>query len=104
MNMGKQVANAPGSTGVKKMLGGGMASMTPPSMFGKGRKSGLGPKPAPGGAGANFGAALTKLGAPKMSAVRGMAMGGMVDGYAKGGKVTRADGCCMKGKTKGMMR
>jgi hypothetical protein len=103
MNMSKQVANAPGSKGVKKMLGGGMASMTPPSMFGRGSKPGRGSNPAPGGAAAGFGAALTKLGAPKMSAVRGMAMGGMVDGYAKGGKVTRADGCCMKGKTKGKM-
>jgi len=28
--------------------------------------------------------------------------GGMTKGYAKGG-VTRADGCCMKGHTKGRM-
>lgn len=28
--------------------------------------------------------------------------GGMAKGYAKGG-VTRADGCCMKGHTKGKM-
>jgi len=31
----------------------------------------------------------------------GMKKGGMVKGYAKGGKI---DGCCMKGKTKGMMK
>ena len=34
----------------------------------------------------------------------GMKKGGMVKGYAKGGAVTRGDGCCMKGKTKGMMK
>jgi hypothetical protein len=33
-----------------------------------------------------------------------MKKGGMVKGYAKGGKVGRGDGCCMKGKTKGKMR
>jgi hypothetical protein len=33
-----------------------------------------------------------------------MKMGGAVKGYAKGGKATRGDGCCMKGKTKGMMK
>jgi hypothetical protein len=31
-----------------------------------------------------------------------MMAGGMTKGYAKGG-VTRADGCCMKGHTKGKM-
>ena len=34
----------------------------------------------------------------------GMKKGGMVKGYAKGGKATRGDGCCMKGKTKGTMK
>jgi len=34
----------------------------------------------------------------------GMKKGGMVKGYAKGGKVTRGDGACMKGHTKGTMR
>ena len=34
----------------------------------------------------------------------GMKKGGMVKGYAKGGKVTRGDGACMKGHTKGMMK
>jgi hypothetical protein len=38
---------------------------------------------------------------------RSMAMpmkkGGMVKGYAKGGKA-KMDGCCMKGHTKGTMR
>jgi hypothetical protein len=33
-----------------------------------------------------------------------MKKGGAVKGYAKGGKVGRGDGCCMKGKTKGKMR
>jgi hypothetical protein len=33
-----------------------------------------------------------------------MKKGGAVKGYAKGGKATRGDGCCMKGKTKGMMK
>lgn len=33
-----------------------------------------------------------------------MKKGGAVKAYAKGGKVGRGDGCCMKGKTKGMMR
>jgi hypothetical protein len=28
---------------------------------------------------------------------------GMTKGYAKGGKVTRGDGCAMRGKTKGRM-
>ena len=32
-----------------------------------------------------------------------MMAGGMTKGYVKGGKVTRADGCCMKGHTKGRM-
>jgi hypothetical protein len=32
------------------------------------------------------------------------AMEGVPAGMAKGGKVGRGDGCCMKGKTKGMMR
>ena len=59
-NMGKQISNAPKSksTKVKKMFGGGMASMPPP-MFGGGDKSmpgkpGFGrmptPPPSPGGA------------------------------------------------------
>ncbi len=34
----------------------------------------------------------------------GMKKGGMVKGYAKGGKVGRGDGCCMKGKTRGTMK
>jgi hypothetical protein len=34
----------------------------------------------------------------------GMKKGGTVKGYAKGGKVTRGDGACMKGHTKGMMK
>jgi hypothetical protein len=33
-----------------------------------------------------------------------MKKGGMIKGYAKGGMVSRGDGCCMKGKTKGAMR
>jgi hypothetical protein len=33
-----------------------------------------------------------------------MKKGGAVKAYAKGGKVGRGDGCCMKGKTKGVMR
>lgn len=93
MNMGKQIADAPSSKGVKKMFGGGMASMTP-SMLGKGSKSRGGPNPPPGGAAAGFGSALAKLGAPKVGA------SGAVRGMAKGGKI---DGCCMKGKTKGKM-
>ena len=32
------------------------------------------------------------------------AMEGVPTGMAKGGKVGRGDGCCMKGKTKGAMR
>ena len=32
------------------------------------------------------------------------ANGGKVKGYASGGAVTRADGCCKKGHTKGKMR
>ena len=32
-----------------------------------------------------------------------MMAGGMMKGYVKGGKVTRADGCCMKGHTRGRM-
>lgn len=44
----------------------------------------------------------------QLDKARAMAMpmkkGGMVKGYAKGGKATRGDGCCMKGKTKGAMR
>lgn len=31
------------------------------------------------------------------------AKGGKVKGYAKGGSVTRGDGCCTKGHTKGRM-
>jgi hypothetical protein len=34
----------------------------------------------------------------------GMKKGGMVKGYAKGGSVTRGDGMCKKGHTKGTMR
>lgn len=33
-----------------------------------------------------------------------MRKGGTVKKMAKGGKVTRGDGCCMKGHTKGKMR
>jgi hypothetical protein len=33
----------------------------------------------------------------------GMKKGGAVKKMAKGGKVGRGDGCCMKGKTKGRM-
>jgi hypothetical protein len=33
-----------------------------------------------------------------------MKKGGMVKGYAKGGKAKKMDGCCMKGHTKGMMK
>ena len=42
----------------------------------------------------------------QLDAMRAMPMkkGGMVKTYAKGGNVTRGDGVCMKGKTKGMMR
>ena len=34
----------------------------------------------------------------------GMKKGGMVKGYAKGGKAKKMDGCCMKGHTKGTMK
>ena len=111
MNMGKQIAEAPSSKGVKKMLGGGMAtampkrrmaSSAPPSggaiaqmQAAQSAVRGMSsPKPAPGGAAAGFGSALAKLGAPKVGA------SGAVRGMAKGGKI---DGCCMKGKTKGKM-
>lgn len=33
-----------------------------------------------------------------------MKKGGKVKGYAKGGSVTRGDGCCMKGRTRGEAR
>jgi len=45
---------------------------------------------------------VTKLDAMRAKPM-GMKKGGMVKGYAKGGPVTRGDGCCMKGKTKGKM-
>jgi hypothetical protein len=34
----------------------------------------------------------------------GTKQGGMVKGYAKGDKVKKMDGCCMKGHTKGTMK
>lgn len=65
-NMGKQISNAPKSKSkkVKKMFGGGMASMPTP-MPGSAVRP---PMPAPGGAAANFGSALRQLGAPKVGA------------------------------------
>lgn len=43
------------------------------------------------------------LAAPKPMPVAGMAKGGKVKKMAKGGSVTRGDGMCMKGHTKGKM-
>ena len=144
MNMSKQVANAPGSKGVKKMLGGGMASMPMPGGGNLGKRPmpmpGKRPMPMPGSDGPGIsrgGPAPMPGGMPQESYVGspsrpvrgmpsmppvimgpapkpvrdmsqrggpgGMAKGGMVKGYAKGGSATRADGCCMKGKTKGKM-
>jgi hypothetical protein len=48
--------------------------------------------------------AMRRMAMQEPSAAMPMAMGGMVKGYAKGGKVTRGDGMCKKGHTKGMMR
>lgn len=93
-NMGKQISSAPKSKKVKKMFGGGMASMpTPmpgsavrPPMPGSAvRPMPVKPmpvKPMPGGVRGTSG--------PKPAPMR----------MAKGGKI---DGCCMKGKTKGKM-
>lgn len=43
------------------------------------------------------------LAAPQPMPVAGMAKGGKVKKMAKGGSVTRGDGMCMKGHTKGKM-
>lgn len=49
-------------------------------------------------------APASRMPAPTMMArPMGMKKGGMAKGYAKGGKVTRGDGACMKGHTKGKM-
>lgn len=49
-------------------------------------------------------APASRMPAPTMTArPMGMKKGGMAKGYAKGGKVTRGDGACMKGHTKGKM-
>lgn len=42
-------------------------------------------------------------GMPQEEDVSMFANGGMVKGYEMGGKVTRGDGACMKGHTKGRM-
>jgi hypothetical protein len=43
--------------------------------------------------------------APPQMPPPGMKTGGGVKAYAKGGSVSsRADGCCQRGKTRGMMR
>ena len=124
-NMGKQISNAPKSKSkkVKKMFGGGMASMPPPSMFGGGNKpmpgGGRSPisvppglnrpmpmKPMPGGGRSPIPVppGLNRpMPMPMPGGVRGMSgPKPALMGMAKGGKV-RGDGCCMKGKTKGKM-
>ena len=114
--MGKQIANAPKSKKVKKMFGGGMArpiNTAVPAEMQRGRPGAGGPpptmvnpkRPMPGQPMPMPG--MRPM--PMPGGVRGMAgpkpapMPGRPQLMAKGGKVTRADGCCMKGKTKGKM-
>ena len=47
---------------------------------------------------------VTQLDKTRAMATQKMACGGPAKKMAKGGMVSRGDGCCMKGKTKGMMR
>lgn len=44
------------------------------------------------------------IGQPVQQQAQQMRKGGKVKGYAAGGSVTRADGCCRRGKTRGKMR
>lgn len=118
---------------VKKMFGGGMSSMPPPMFGGGDKsmpgKPGFGrmptPPPSPGGAFTSMPSKPIKpmpgpglrggpAPMPPMLQTQGPATmpGGVrgtsgpkpaLMGMAKGGKVTRADGCCMKGHTKGTM-
>lgn len=65
-------------------------------------------KPMPGGIRGTSGpkpatALVSQPRRPVSSAVPAEMQRGGARGMAKGGKVTRADGCCMKGKTKGKM-
>jgi hypothetical protein len=52
----------------------------------------------------NMGKQIATAPASRMAMPMPMKKGGMVKGYAKGGKAKKMDGCCMKGHTKGMMK
>lgn len=119
-NMGKQISSAPKSKKVKKMFGGGMASMPTPMAGGARRppmpplgKPSIGgpgggrpmPVPMPGGIRGTSGpkpatALVSQPGRTVSSAVPAEMQRAMPARMAKGGKI---DGCCMKGKTKGKM-
>ncbi len=58
---------------------------------------------APASRAAGMSGGMRRMEMQEESAPERMAKGGMVKGYAKGGKVNRGDGCCMKGRTKGKM-
>jgi hypothetical protein len=95
-NMGKQMA-MPGRRTANMPQRGGMA---PPAMQ---RTANM---PQMGGGMAGFNAQLGGGQSASLNQLRGQVMpmkkGGAVKKMAKGG-MTRGDGCCMKGKTKGKM-
>lgn len=85
----------------KRFDAGGMASSGPQYAFEQPRSSGdtgvggvpSAPLPGP----LNLGQAPMQDEQPMQQ----MRKGGKVKGYAAGGSVTRADGCCRKGRTRG---
>ena len=107
-NMGKQISSAPKSKKVKKMFGGGTASLPPRTLGMQGgpavpRTQSAMMQAAAAGTprmlGMQGGPAVPRTQSAMMQAVKGMRPQN-VRGMAKGGKI---DGCCMKGKTKGKM-
>lgn len=99
-NMGREIATAPASrgNGVMKKKGGGLLGMiSPAASLVKSLKAG---EPVGlmkmTGVGAMMGKKNKENDAQKQS-------GKSVSGMKAGGKVSRGDGCCMKGKTKGKM-
>jgi hypothetical protein len=103
----KPMPGAPGKGGGMPGFGrmptpkpGGGAFTSMPSkpmkpMPGPGLRGGPAPMPGPG---------LRGGPAPMPPVLRTQGPASMPMGMAKGGKVTRADGCCMKGHTKGTMK
>lgn len=103
---------------VRKFDAGGMASSSPqpaftqfgatPPAFGSGMVGGMANSTDTGVGGVRAAPTPAMAQAPAMTPTaptQAMRRGGTVKKFAEGGAVTsRGDGCCSKGKTKGMMR